>query len=91
MNIDKTNKKGYNKKGDEMVQELQIMLKELRKEKGLTQEQIAKELKVTQKTYSNYENGTRLPNIEMIIEIANFYKIPIDILVGRYKMNEVKK
>lgn len=74
-----------------MVQELQIMLKELRKEKGLTQEQIAKELKVTQKTYSNYENGTRLPNIEMIIEIANFYKIPIDILVGRYKMNEVKK
>lgn len=63
---------------------LHNVLKELRKESNKTQAQIAKELNITQRAYSHYETGTREPSIDLLIDIANYYKIPIDILVGRY-------
>ena len=60
------------------------VLKELRKESKKTQVQVAKELNITQRAYSHYETGTREPSIDLLIDIANYYKIPIDVLVGRY-------
>ncbi|MCM1506180.1 MAG: helix-turn-helix domain-containing protein [Ruminococcus flavefaciens] len=60
------------------------VLKELRAESKKTQTEVAKELNITQRTYSNYETGRREPSIDMLIDIANYYKIPIDVLVGRY-------
>lgn len=60
------------------------VLKELRAESNKTQTEVAKELNITQRTYSNYETGRREPSIDMLIDIANYYKIPIDVLVGRY-------
>lgn len=69
-----------------MKNQLHIVLKELRKKNGKTQEEVAKDLNLSQQTYSNYENGTRLPNIDIIIDIANYYNISIDILVGRYQL-----
>ena len=68
-----------------MKSKLNIILKELRKKSGKTQEEIAKELNISQEAYSNYENGKRTPDIDMIIEIADYYNMPIDILVGRYE------
>ena len=41
-------------------------LKELREKHNLTQEELAKELNVSRTTISNYENGSRSPDIEMI-------------------------
>lgn len=41
----------------------------LRKEKGFTQEQMARLLKVTRATYANYETGYRNPNLKHIIEL----------------------
>ncbi len=61
------------------------VLKELRRNKGMTQKEIAQELKITDRTYGHYETGKREPSIDMLIEIADYYNISLDILVGRYK------
>lgn len=41
----------------------------LRKEKGFTQEQMARLLQITRATYANYETGYRSPNLNSIIEM----------------------
>ena len=41
----------------------------LRNEKGFTQEQMARLLKVTRATYANYETGYRNPSLEVVIEM----------------------
>ena len=41
-------------------------ISELRKEKGLTQEQLGERLGVTQKTVSRWENGRNMPDIAML-------------------------
>ena len=61
-----------------------IVLKELRGNKS--QSEIAKELGLTQRTWSYYEQGTREPDIDTLIAIAEYFKVPIDVLVGRYQI-----
>ena len=56
-------------------------LKDLRKEKKLTQKEVANILSVPQQTYSNWENNTREPKIETIKTIAEFYKVSSDYLL----------
>ncbi len=60
------------------------VLKELRKSKGMTQKEVAHDLNITDRTYGHYETGKREPSIDMLIEIAKYYNISIDYLVGRY-------
>lgn len=48
-------------------------LKELRKEKGLTQEELAKEIFVSRTLISKYENGAIYPTKENAIKIAEFF------------------
>lgn len=71
-----------------MKSNLHNVLKELRKEKHQTQTEIAEILHVSQKTYCNYEKGKREPNIETLIDMANYFRVSIDFLVGRYKLEE---
>ena len=63
---------------------LPAVLKEQRAESGKCQTEVAQDLGISQKVYSTYECGTREPNIEMLIKMAEYFGIPIDILVGRY-------
>ncbi len=58
-------------------------LKELRKEKGLTLEQIARDLSTTSMTISRYENGLREPKGDMLNSLANYFNVSIDYLFGR--------
>lgn len=58
-------------------------LKELRKEKNLTQKEMSVKLNVTQQTYSDYENNKTNPDIETIITLANFFEVSTDYLLGR--------
>lgn len=58
-------------------------LKELRIKKNIKQQDLAKALNVTKQSVSNWENGKRLPNIEILILLANFYNCSLDYLVGR--------
>ncbi len=58
-------------------------LKELRKEMGLTQTQLAKNLGATQRQISFWENGQIEPSIFWLIKLADFFDVTIDYLVGR--------
>lgn len=58
-------------------------LKQCRKEKGLTQIQVAIYCDITEHAYQNYELMTREPKLEILIRIADFYGVSIDYLVGR--------
>jgi transcriptional regulator with XRE-family HTH domain len=58
-------------------------LRELRKEKGLTQNQVAIYCDITEKTYQNYELMTREPKLEILVKIADLLDVSIDYLVGR--------
>lgn len=64
---------------------LRNVLKMLREKENKKQVEIAKDLNITQKAYSNYETGKREPCIDMLIKMANHYNTSIDILVGRYE------
>ena len=63
-----------------------IFLKELRKEKQLTQEQLAEVFGVTNRSISRWENGVNMPDFDLVIEIANYYHVSIEeILDGERK------
>ena len=46
-------------------------IKELRKEKGLTQEQQAEQFQVSRRTISRWETGSNLPDLDLLIEMAD--------------------
>ena len=67
------------------------LLKELRKEHGLTQEQLAEKLGTTNRTVSRWETGSNLPDLDVLIELSEFYQIDIkDLLSGKRKEAESK-
>ena len=56
-------------------------IRKLRKEAGYTQEDVSRKLNIQRQTYCNYENGTRMPPWEIIIALADLYKLSVDALV----------
>lgn len=58
-------------------------LKILRREKGLTQEQLAEILHVSGRTVSRWETGTNMPDLSILIQMAEFYTVDVkEILDG---------
>ncbi len=58
-------------------------LRELRKEKNLTQEQLAEIFQVTNRTVSRWETGSNMPDISLLLEIAEYYQLDVrEILNG---------
>lgn len=64
------------------------VLKELRTENKKTQTEVARELNITQRAYSHYETGESEPSLDLLIDFAEYYKIPVDILIGRYELRK---
>ncbi len=65
-------------------------LKELRKEKNLTQETLAEQLNVSNRTVSRWETGSNMPDIGMLVEIAEFYDVSIpEIIAGERKSEKM--
>lgn len=58
-------------------------IKELRKEKDLTQEDLGKLINVTKVSICCYENGTRVPTLETIVALADIFEVSLDNLLGR--------
>ncbi len=58
-----------------------LFLKELRKEKNLTQEALAEQLNITGRTVSRWETGITLPDLSVLIEIAELYDVDIKELI----------
>ena len=61
---------------------LSTNIKELRKSHNLTQEQLAEAMNVTVGTVSKWESASSSPDIEMIVELADFFHISVDVLLG---------
>lgn len=57
-------------------------LAKIRKEKGLSQLQVANDLAITPATYSRYESGDRNPPNDMLIKLAEYFEISTDYLLG---------
>ena len=57
-------------------------LKLLRKQKGVTQKTVADAIGVTLSAYSNYEQGLREPNNQILINICKYYDVTSDYLLG---------
>ena len=58
-------------------------IKELRTEKGLSQAELAKQIKVSQKAIDYWERGVNEPKASYIIALADFFDVSADFLLGR--------
>lgn len=64
--------------------EMKNVLKTLRKTRGYTSaKDFCKAIGISFSTYQNYESGSRVPTVEMLIKIADFYGVTTDFLLGR--------
>lgn len=61
---------------------------DLRKHRGLSQYQLAKLLNIATSTLGMYETGKRKPNVEMLEQIAEFFNVSTDYLLGRDPMED---
>jgi len=70
-------------------------LQQLRKENGLTQEQLAEKAGVARRTVSRWETGSNMPDLDVLVELADFYAVDLrEILNGERKgecMNQEMK
>lgn len=57
-------------------------LKDLRKEKKITQAQVAKYLGITQQHYSSYERNVIKLNVDILVKLATFYNTSTDYILG---------
>ena len=66
-------------------------IKQLRKARGLRQADVARETCIDQKTLSNYETGRTNPDSYAIVQLANFFDVTADYLLGLsdYNLNNV--
>ena len=58
-------------------------LKEIRNERGKTMKEISEYLGISIRAYQYYESGTRYPDFQRLIALADYLDISIDYLVGR--------
>lgn len=64
-------------------------LKELRKSRGLTQDDIAAKFGLSRGSVSNWEKGRRKPSIKQLEVLANFYNVSLDFFADETSTNEV--
>lgn len=74
-----------------MKEILSARLQECRKSLQLTQQQVAIYCDITEKAYQNYELMRREPKLEILVRIADFYKVSLDYLTGRTDKKPVSK
>lgn len=73
-------------------QKIGSFLKELRKEKELTQEQFAEKFNISNRTVSRWENGNNIPDLSILVELADFYNVDVrEIIDGERKSENMEK
>ena len=65
-----------------------MRLRDLREDSDLTQSELAEHLHIKQNTYSQYENGQRQPPLNILIELARYYKTSTDYILGLTDIRE---
>lgn len=56
-------------------------LKELRIQKGLSKQQISKELLISRQSYTNYEEGNQLPSLDVLTQMAEYFNVTLPVLI----------
>ena len=74
-----------------MIKILQISLAAARVNAGMTQEDVAKALKVSKNTIVNWEKGETEPKISRIRELSELYNMPLDNIFLPNKFNLIKR
>lgn len=59
-----------------------MRLKEIRKQRGMTADDVAKEIGVTQAAVANWENGMRQMNVNTLIRLTELFNCTADELLG---------
>ena len=70
------------------LQKIGTFLKELRKEKELTQEQLAETLNVSRRSVSRWETGSNMPDLDLLVEMADLYQVDLRELLNGERKNE---
>ncbi len=64
-------------------------LRELRKEKNLTQEDLAEKMNVSRRTVSRWETGSNMPDLDVLVELADYYDVDLrDIFNGKRRSDD---
>lgn len=69
-------------------QKMGAFLKRLRNEKNLTQEQLAEKFNTTRRSVSRWETGYNLPDIDILIEMSDFYGVDLREILDGERKNE---
>ena len=64
------------------------IIRRLRKERNLTQEELAEQLGVTFQAVSKWENDSGMPDISQVVPIANVFGVSTDVLFGTVGLND---
>ena len=65
-----------------------LFLKALRKEKNITQEALAETLNLSGRTVSRWETGNNMPDISLLVELAEFYQVSIPEIINGERKSE---
>ena len=74
-----------------LVISVNLRIRDLREDADLTQKQIAELLMCDQSLYSKYERGERILPLELAVQLADFYKVSLDYLVGRTDKKQINQ
>ena len=76
-----------------MIDQIKIggFLRELRKEKDLTQEQLAEKFGVSSRSVSRWENGNTMPELGILVELADYYEVDIKEIIDGERKSEIMK
>lgn len=58
-------------------------LRQLREEKGLLQRELAESLNLSRVAITQYEQGRRVPEVDILVKLADFFMVSVDYLLGR--------
>ena len=74
-----------------MIDQIKIggFLRELRKEKELTQEQLAERFGVSSRSVSRWENGNTMPELGILVELADYYEVDIKEIINGERQSEI--
>ena len=74
------------------MQRIGSFLAQLRKERGLTQEQLAQQLGTSNKTISRWETGSNMPDMDILIDLSDLYAVDLrEILSGERKSEQMNQ
>ena len=70
------------------LEKIGACLRNFRQEKGLTQERLAEQLNVSQRTVSRWETGSNMPDLDVLLQLADFYHVDLRALLNGEKLKK---